>query len=188
MHYQMKIAIASDHAGFELKEHLKTYLKKKYGEKIRVVDFGPKAYVEGDDYPDYISLAALEVSKDPAHVRGIVIGGSGQGEAMVANRYRNVRALVYYGNDLKIIRVAREHNDANVISLGARYMTLKEAEKAVDACLNEPFSGEERHVRRIKKIECLPFTQIHQTSISVDHTHKEPKKLRAEFHYHKSAK
>lgn len=145
----MKIFIGTDHAGFELKQKLVPFLQSLGHE---VVDFGADEYKEGDDYPDFIAPVAKAVSADSA-VRGIILGGSGQGEAMVANRFPHVRAAVYYGGTLDIVRLSREHNDANILSLGARFLTEEEAKGVVNLWLNTPFSGEERHVRRIEKLE-----------------------------------
>lgn len=147
-----KIYIASDHAGFELKSKLIDFLETQ-GYVIQ--DMGPFTFDETDDYPDFMSLVAREVSKDPVNSLGVIMGGSGQGEAMVANRFPNVRASVYYGGDMEIIKKTREHNDSNVLSLGARFMSVDEAEHALMIWLETPFSGDERHVRRIKKIEEL---------------------------------
>ena len=147
-----KIYIASDHAGFELKAKLINHLESQ---GYMIQDMGAHVYDEADDYPDFVSLAAEAVSKSPEDSLGIVIGGSGQGEAMVANRYPHVRASVYYGDDLDIIKTTRMHNDSNIISLGARFMSAEEAENALDLWLSTPFSGEERHIRGHKKIEEL---------------------------------
>ena len=147
-----KIYIACDHAGFELKGKLIDLLET-LGYVIE--DMGAHSYNEADDYPDFISLASREVSTDPENSRGIIIGGSGQGEAMVANRFPNVRADVYYGGNLDSIKLARQHNDANILSLGARFMSVEEAQGALKLWLETPLSGDERHVRRIKKIEDL---------------------------------
>lgn len=148
----MKISISSDHAGFNLKEVLIKYLRDLGHE---VVDKGPYTLDLNDDYPDFISLVAAEVSKN-SDVKGIIIGGSGQGEAVVANRFPKVRASVYYGKALEMIKTTREHNDSNVLSLGARFMDEKEAKEAVKLWLDTPFTNEERHVRRIKKIDTYP--------------------------------
>lgn len=145
----MKLYIASDHAGFEMKRELISFLLEQ---NLEVYDCGPKEYVHDDDYPDYISIAAEEVSKDP-DVRAIVIGYSGQGEAIVANRFPRVRAAVFYGGSKHVLTLSREHNDANVLSLGANFITTKEAKEAVLLWLHTKFTGEERHVRRIEKIE-----------------------------------
>src|SRR3989338_4895570 len=147
----MKIYIATDHAGYDLKGQLVSYLKKELGHDV--VDMGAHEYSRGDDYPDYISLAAREVSHDPGRARGIVLGGSGAGEAVVANRFRNVRCVVYYGGPLDIVRLSREHNDANILSLGARFLSTDEAKAAVKLWLETAFSEDERHVRRLEKIE-----------------------------------
>ncbi len=145
----MKIYLASDHAGFRLKEVLKKFLVKS---GYPVKDFGAFKFDKNDDYPDFIRQAAKAVSKNPSD-RAIVLGGSGQGEAMVANRFPNVRAAVLYKYDKKIITLSRQHNDANVLSLGARFLTEKEALSAVRLWLKTEFSKEKRHQRRIKKIE-----------------------------------
>ena len=144
----MKIYLATDHAGFELKEKLKGYLQSKGYE---IEDFGAHQFDKEDDYPDFISKAAGAVSKDP-NSKAIILGGSGQGEAMVANKFPNVRAVVYYGN-MDMISLTREHNDANILSLGARFLTEGEAMEAVKLFLETPFIEEERHVRRIEKIK-----------------------------------
>lgn len=144
----MTILIASDHAGFELKEKLKVYLAE-LGHSAK--DFGAFSYDENDDYPDFILPLAEEIAKDPENSKGIVLGGSGQGEAMAANRIKNCRAIVYYGGNSDIIKLSRRHNDANILSLGARFLAEDEAKQAVKLWLSTPFSGEERHVRRLKK-------------------------------------
>ena len=147
----MKIIFASDHAGFELKNDLVEYVRGKLG--FEVEDVGAHTHDPDDDYPDYISLAAQKVSERPAEVKAIILGGSGQGEAMAANRFKKVRAAVYYGGASEIVKLSREHNDANVLSLGARFLSPKEARKAVTAWLETSFSNEKRHVRRIQKLE-----------------------------------
>lgn len=148
----MKIYIASDHAGFSLKETLVNYLTELGHE---VIDRGPFVIDLNDDYPDFISLVAKDVSADP-NSRGIILGGSGQGEAMVANRFPAVRASIFFGNDFEIVKVTREHNDSNVLSLGARFITDEDAKQAVKIWLETPFTNEERHVRRITKIDTYP--------------------------------
>ncbi len=145
----MKIYIGTDHAGFELKQKLIPFIQSLGHE---IVDCGAHEYNKGDDYPDFIAPVAKEVSADE-NARGIILGGSGQGEAMAANKFPHVRAAVYYGGTLDIARLSREHNDANILSLGARFLTEDEAKAAVELWLSTPFSREERHVQRIEKIE-----------------------------------
>jgi len=145
----MRIYIATDHAGFELKQTLVIYLKEL---GFEVEDFGAHEYNKGDDYPDFVVPVAEAVSKDPES-RGIVLGGSGQGEAIAANRFSGVRAAVYYGGNTQIIKLSREHNDANILSLGARFLNDTEAKTAVKSWLQTDFSGEERHQIRINKID-----------------------------------
>lgn len=154
----MKIVFAADHAGFVLKNVLMPFVRE-LGYDIE--DVGAFELVEGDDYPDFVSKAAQAVSSDPDNVQAIVIGGSGQGEAIVANRFPHVRAIVFNGQYAPAdgrsvpheIEVAREHNDANILSLGARFLNDNEAREAVRLWLITSFSGDERHVRRIAKIE-----------------------------------
>ncbi|HUD03946.1 MAG TPA: RpiB/LacA/LacB family sugar-phosphate isomerase, partial [Candidatus Paceibacterota bacterium] len=116
-----------------------------------VRDCGAKEYNPEDDYPDFIIPVAKEVSHDPSHLLGIVIGGSGQGEAMCANKVYGIRAAVYYGGNTDIIRLSREHNDANVLSLGARFINPEDAKAVTKLWLDTKFSGAERHKRRIHK-------------------------------------
>jgi len=148
----MTIFLSTDHAGFELKERVKKFLTEK-GHEVK--DFGAFQYDEDDDYPDFVKLAAEAVSKcsgDPSRVcRGIVFGGSGQGEAMAANRYKGARAAVVYKFDRAIIKLSREHNDANILSIGARFLGERKALKAIELWLATPFLGEARHKRRIGK-------------------------------------
>jgi len=130
---RMRIIFAADHAGFELKEVLKAYVRDELG--FTTEDVGALTLDEEDDFPVYVSAAADMVAKDPAGVRAIVLGGSGQGEAMCANRFSGVRASVYYGGPLQIIKLSREHNDANALSLGARFLDEEEAKAAVSLWL-----------------------------------------------------
>jgi ribose 5-phosphate isomerase B len=146
----MKVYIGADHAGFALKEKIKEWLKEW---DYVFEDMGAFALNEEDDYPDYIAPVARAVAQDPQNTRGIILGGSGQGEAMVANRFPGVRAAVYYGSSEDIIRLSREHNDANILSLGARFVSEEEVKEAVKAWLETEFKGEERHIRRIQKID-----------------------------------
>ena len=145
----MKIYLGSDHAGYELKEVIKEYLTSK---KYDVEDKGALKYEAQDDYPDFIKPVALAVAKNPDKDRGIVFGGSGQGEAMVANRVKGVRATVFYGGPMKVIDLSREHNNANVLSFGARFVTEDEAKMAVEFWLRTGFAGG-RHIKRIEKID-----------------------------------
>lgn len=142
------IYLATDHAGLELKEKIKLFLEK---EGYEVKDFGAFELNEQDDFPDFISLAAEAVSKSPQD-KAIVLGGSGQGEAMLANKFPNVRAAVYYGSLEQMPALIRQHNDANVLSLGARFLDEQQGLEAVKLFLETPFTNEERHVRRIEKI------------------------------------
>lgn len=145
----MHVYIATDHAGFELKEKLVSFLKE-LGHKV--IDCGASVHDAEDDYPDFVKGVARAVSEDSER-RGVILGGSGQGEAMVANRFLGVRAAVYYGGASEIITLAREHNDANILSLGARFVSEAEAKEVVRMFLETPFPGEERHKRRIAKID-----------------------------------
>lgn len=142
----MKIYIAADHAGFYLKKTLIQYLGVK---GIEVEDCGAFEMNEADDYPDFIIPCAQKVAVDKESA-GIVIGGSGQGEAIAANKVKGVRAAVFYGGNLQIPKLAKEHNNANVLSLGARFMSSDDAKKAVTAWLDAKF--EARHKKRLDKI------------------------------------
>jgi len=145
------IILASDHAGFAVKEAVKTFLQGK-GYEIR--DVGASTFVDGDDYPEYMMKAGMEISKDLKNEsKAIIFGGSGEGEAIVANRFPGVRAVVWYGGDKAILKLTREHNDANVLSIGARFVDEESAKEAVILWLKTPFSGEERHMRRIAQID-----------------------------------
>jgi ribose 5-phosphate isomerase B len=153
----MKIFVGTDHAGYVLKEKLVSSLKLQGYE---VIDKGAFVYDEADDYPDFVVPVAREVSKDPNNVKGIILGSTGQGEAITANRFPHVRAIVYYGrakpvvdNESDIIVRSREHNDANVLSLSARYLTEETMMEAVNLWLNTSFTFDERHIRRLAKID-----------------------------------
>lgn len=148
----MEIYLATDHAGFELKEAIKQHLMDN---NYDVHDLGAHEYNESDDYPDFISLAAKAVSEDPENRKAIVLGGSGTGEAIVANKYDHVRCALYNGSNLETIKLSREHNNANALSLGARFIDRALAIEAVNVWLSTPFSGDERHIRRIEKIDKL---------------------------------
>ncbi|MEE6287797.1 ribose-5-phosphate isomerase [Georgenia sp. MJ173] len=142
----MRIHIAADHAGFELKAALVEHLTTAGHD---VVDHGADTYDALDDYPAFCFDAGEAVVADPGSL-GIVLGGSGNGEQIAANKVRGVRAALAW--DLDTATLARTHNDANVISLGARKHTVDEAISFVDAFLAEPFSGNERHQRRIDQL------------------------------------
>ncbi len=153
------VVFASDHAGFHLKEYLKQVVADL---KFEVLDVGAFVFDENDDYPDFCAQAAAMVAADPDTVRGIILGGSGQGEAMVANRFPGVRAVVYNGEScgnhqeiLDEITLSRVHNNANVLSLGARFLTEQGARDAVIRWLTTEFPAEDRHLRRVKKIDSV---------------------------------
>src|SRR3989344_4012990 len=145
----MKIYIASDHAGFELKKDLIEHLRSK---DIEVEDCGAYEFDPDDDYPDFIYPCAQKVANDPGSL-GIVIGASGQGEAICANKVKGVRAALFYGGDLDLVKRSKDHNDANILSLGAKFLSTGDAKKAVDLWVGEAFSNEQRHKRRIGKIK-----------------------------------
>ena len=144
----MIIHIATDHAGLELKEKVKSYLSKL---DYEVVGHGAYEYDALDDYPDFIFPCAEAVSKDP-NSKGIILGGSGQGEAMAANRVKGVRAAVFYNGPDEIIKLSRQHNDANILSLGARFMSDQEMYKIIKLWLSTDFESG-RHKRRIEKLD-----------------------------------
>ena len=141
-----KLYIGSDHAGFSLKESI---VKWANSTGYDIEDLGPNTMNNDDDYPDYIYPVAEAVVKNNA--KGIILGGSGTGEAIVANRVSGVRAVVFNSKDHLI--AAREHNDVNIISFGARFVKESDVYSAIEVFLKTPFSNEERHVRRIKKID-----------------------------------
>jgi len=143
-----KIFLASDHAGFELKEALLPFLREHGYEPE---DLGPFTNDPNDDYPDTVLPVGLRVIEQKGAM-GIVIGGSGQGEAMAVNRLHGVRAAVFYGGDKEIVVLSRQHNDANVLSLGARFINQETAKEIVLLWLQTEFSKEERHTRRIQKL------------------------------------
>ena len=156
----MKLYIGSDHAGYELKEKIKEFLGNF---KYEVEDKGAFEFNSDDDYPDFICPVAEAVAEDKGSF-GIILGASGQGEAMCANKTKGIRTAVYYGparnpqtdisgNILDMITSVRAHNDANILSLGARFISEDEAKEAVKTFLETKFSGDERHIRRINKLE-----------------------------------
>ena len=144
----MKIFLAADHAGFELKEFLSNHLIQL---GYNVEDCGAYEMDSTDDYPDFIIPAARKVASDPDS-RGIIMGGSGQGEAIAANRIKGVRAAVYYDGPIDIVKLSRSHNNANILSLGARFISNEKAVEVVKMWFNEPFEGG-RHQKRIDKLD-----------------------------------
>lgn len=150
-----------------MKNQLKAYISDVRG--YAVDDCGAFDRQQEDDYPDFVHAAALAVQEDPEERRAIILGGSGQGEAMTANRHGGIRAALFYGpvvahdaieaegtgsdDPFALVKLARRHNDANILSLGARFVTVSEAKRAIDIFLDTPFSEVERHKRRISKIE-----------------------------------
>lgn len=162
----MKIYIGTDHTGYELKEKLKVYLGElELG--YEVVDKGAFKYDANDDYPDFIRPVAEAVASDKGSF-GIIMGGSGQGEAMCANRIKGVRAALFYGeaiakeainiegqksNDpFEIVKLSREHNDANILSLSVRFLSEDQIKFATELFLSTKFKNEERHIKRINKL------------------------------------
>ena len=141
------IVLATDHAGFELKEHVKRFLIKK-GYDIK--DFWALEYDGLDDYPDFILPAAKYISEHK--LIGIIFGGSGQGEAMAANRINGIRAAVFYNGPDEIVELSRLHNNANILSIGARFVSNQEVEKVIELWLSTNFE-EGRHEKRINKLD-----------------------------------
>jgi len=161
----MKVYLATDHGGFELKEKLKPFIES-LGHSVE--DCGALTFDKSDDYPLFIMAAAKKLSADvlagKTDSRAIIAGGSGQGEAMAANRFKGVRAGVYYGDaarkqtdadgkEIDVIAGMRDHNNANCLSLGGRFLTEDECKMAVQRFLALPFSNDERHVRRLKMFD-----------------------------------
>jgi len=142
----MRVYLGSDHAGYELKMHLVNHLSKQGHD---VVDVGPHVYDPEDDYPAFCLHTGAKVVADEGSL-GVVIGGSGNGEQIAANKIDGVRAALVWRAE--IAQLARQHNDANVISIGAREHTLDEATSFVDVFLATPFSGNPRHARRIAQV------------------------------------
>ena len=147
----MKIFLGSDHAGFALKNSISAMLSVQGHE---VQDLGAHALDPADDYPATARAVARAVAAEPS-ARGVLFGMSGQGEAMAANRVGGARAVVFYGGPTEVLELSRAHNDANILSLGARFVAEAEAHEAVALWLAAPFSGEERHARRIAQIDAL---------------------------------
>ncbi|MFD2081509.1 ribose 5-phosphate isomerase B [Actinopolymorpha cephalotaxi] len=150
----MRVHIGSDHAGFELKQHLVGWLGEQGHE---VVDHGAATYDPDDDYPPFCLRTGLGVVADPDSL-GIVLGGSGNGEQIAANKVAGVRAVLAW--NLDTARLGREHNDANVISVGARMHTEDEATRMIEVFLRTPFSGLDRHARRIEMLREYEDTDV----------------------------
>ncbi len=149
----MKIYLGTDHAGFELKEKVKLYLKN---EGYDVEDCGAFEFDRNDDYPDFIALCAKKVSQDP-NGKGIVFGKSGAGECIVANKIKGIRAVL--GVNKTNVELSRIHNDANILSLGSLFVDEMLAKELIKIFLQTPFSNEERHIRRIEKIKMIERNQ-----------------------------
>ena len=161
----MTIALASDHAGFEKLKELKYFLES-LGHECK--DFGPQKLSPNDDYPDFIKPAAEAVATGECHM-GIIMGGDGEGEAMAANRIKGVRCALFYGpavpkaaiditgvkthDPLEIVKLTRQHNNANILSLAARFLNLEEIKHVSKLWLETEFSGDDRHQRRIEKLD-----------------------------------
>ena len=164
---EMKIYFASDHGGFETKEELKRYAAEELGHEVE--DCGAHQLDPADNYPDYIVPAAKKIAADP-EARGVIAGGSGQGEAMAANKVKGIRAFVYYGpakavkavdvsgrmseDPHEIVKLARLHNNSNVISFGNRFVPIEEAKQVLKLWLETPFEGG-RHQKRIELMDQL---------------------------------
>jgi ribose 5-phosphate isomerase B len=146
----MRVHIGTDHAGLDFSQHLQQHLRESGHE---VVDHGPTTFDPLDDYPSFCINTALAVVRDQAagiQTLGIVFGGSGNGEQIAANKVKGARAALVWNRDTALL--ARQHNDANLIAIGARQHSLEVAIELIDAFLAEPFSGEERHARRIAQL------------------------------------
>ncbi len=141
------IVLATDHAGFELKEHVKKFLSEK---GFEIKDFGALEYDALDDYPDFIIPAAKFISEHK--LIGIIFGGSGQGEAMAANRIKGIRAAVFYDGPDDIIELSKLHNNANILSIGARFVSKQKSEKIINLWLSTDFE-KGRHQKRIDKLD-----------------------------------
>ena len=144
-----KLYVSGDHAGFELKEKLKDFLERK---GFEINDFGPHQYNKDDDYPDFVIPMARAVVKNK--IRGLIIAGSGQGENIATNKIKGIRTALYHGGSAKIVQTARKHDDANVLSLGSRFVTESEAKKAINVFLKTKFE-KGRHKRRVGKVSKL---------------------------------
>lgn len=146
----MRIHVATDHAGLEFSQQLQQHLRDR---GFEVIDHGPAEYDALDDYPSFCINAALGVARDErdgVEALGVVFGGSGNGEQMAANKVQGIRAALVWNESTASL--AREHNNANVISIGARQHEVADAIKFIDLFIDTPFPGDERHVRRIAQL------------------------------------
>ena len=146
----MRIHVATDHAGLEFSQQLQQHLRDR---GFEVIDHGPEAYDALDDYPSFCINAAVGVARDErdgVEALGIVFGGSGNGEQIAANKVQGIRAALVW--NVSTAKLAREHNDANVISIGARQHDVADAIRFIDLFIDTPFTGDERHVRRIGQL------------------------------------
>ncbi len=146
------IHLGTDHAGFELKEAVKAWLSS---EGYSVVDHGAVTLDPLDDFSDYITATVNGFLKKPKNAKAIIFGGSGQGEAMMANRFKKIRAAVYYGGNEEIITLSRHHNDANVLSIGARFVSADNAKKVIWDWLHTESLTDKKYSRRNKKLDTL---------------------------------
>lgn len=141
-----KIYLSGDHAGFKLKNRIKMFLNKK---GYDVQDFGPFKYNPRDDYPDFVIPMTKQIVKSKG--RGIIIAGSGQGEAILSNKLKSIRAGLYHGGNAKIVKIGREHDNTNILCLGSRLVKEAEAKKAINIFLTTEFQRG-RHLRRLNKM------------------------------------
>ncbi len=146
------IHLATDHAGFEHKEAVRAWLES---EGVTVVDHGTYELDTQDDFPVFMYTAGQAVQLGGATHGAIIFGGSGQGEAMAINRLKGIRAGVFYGGDLELVSLMRQHNDANVLSIGARFVALEDAKSAIWQWLHTEFPGEEKYSRRNRQIDAI---------------------------------
>lgn len=146
----MKILLAADHAGFALKNKVKEYLTN---EGFTVEDMGAHVLVPDDNYPEIMLPVAMRIVSATDDTKAIIFGKSGNGEAVICNRLPGVRAAVYHGKNLEIVRLSRQHNDANILSIGAGFVEEEEAIEAVRVWISTPFSNEEKHVKRIEMLD-----------------------------------
>jgi ribose 5-phosphate isomerase B len=153
------IYLATDHAGLEHKNAVAAWLQE---EGVSVTDFGAFVSNPDDDFPTYISQAARTVSMYPQQTAAIVFGGSGQGEAMLANRFPRIRAAVYYGGPDEIVTVSRQHNDANVLSIGARFVSIDESKRLIWEWIHTARFEEAKYIRRNQQISHIT-KQIERT-------------------------